>query len=53
MLVGMLLLLGAGNPLQAALGTAVVAAGIPVYRLVAVSRAGVLAHRGRSSLEEA
>ena len=29
----MLVLLAAGNPLQAALGVAVVAAGVPVYRL--------------------
>jgi APA family basic amino acid/polyamine antiporter len=53
MLVGMLLLLGAASPLQAALGTAVVAAGVPVYRVVAGSRGGVLAHRAPSSLEEA
>ncbi len=53
MLVAMLALLGAASPLQAALGTAVVVAGIPVYRLVAASRSGVLAHRASSSLEEA
>jgi APA family basic amino acid/polyamine antiporter len=53
MLVAMLALLGAGSPLQAALGTAVVAAGIPVYRLVAASRSSVLPHRAPSSLEEA
>jgi hypothetical protein len=39
MLVVMLVLLAAGSPLQAALGVAVVAAGVPVYRLfVAPSR---------------
>jgi basic amino acid/polyamine antiporter, APA family len=53
MLVTMLALLCAASPLQAALGTAVVAAGIPVYRLVAASRSGVLAHRAPSSPEEA
>jgi len=38
MLVGMLALLGAGNPLQAALGVAVVAAGVPVYRFLVAPR---------------
>jgi hypothetical protein len=34
MLLVTLALLGAGSPLQAALGVAVVMAGVPVYRLV-------------------
>ncbi len=38
MLLVMLVLLGAGSPLQAALGVAVVAAGVPVYRLFVVNR---------------
>jgi APA family basic amino acid/polyamine antiporter len=38
MLFVTLVLLGAGNPLQALLGTAVVAAGAPIYRLFVVSR---------------
>ncbi|HEX9187251.1 MAG TPA: amino acid permease [Vicinamibacteria bacterium] len=51
MLALMLALLGAGSPRQAALGVAVVAAGIPVYRLVVAPR-----HKVRSGpipLEEA
>jgi APA family basic amino acid/polyamine antiporter len=50
MLAVMLLLLGAGSPLQAALGTAVVAAGIPVYLLVVAPRRA--ARRAPVSLEE-
>jgi basic amino acid/polyamine antiporter, APA family len=38
MLVVMLALLGAGSPLQAALGVTVVAAGFPFYRLFAANR---------------
>jgi len=38
MLAVMLVLLGAGSPLQAALGVAVVAAGAPVYRLLVARR---------------
>jgi APA family basic amino acid/polyamine antiporter len=38
MLAVVLVLLGMGNPLQAALGTAVVAAGVPVYRRVVAPR---------------
>jgi basic amino acid/polyamine antiporter, APA family len=38
LLVTLLALLGAGRPLEAALGTAAVALGYPVYRLVASSR---------------
>jgi basic amino acid/polyamine antiporter, APA family len=41
MLVVMLVLLGAGSPLQAALGVAVVAAGLPVYRLFVAPRRDV------------
>jgi len=50
MLLGMLGLLGAGNPRQALSGVAVVAAGVVVYRLyVAPRRAAALA----GPLEEA
>jgi APA family basic amino acid/polyamine antiporter len=38
MLLVLLVLLGAGSPLQAALGVAVVTAGLPVYRLFVVNR---------------
>jgi APA family basic amino acid/polyamine antiporter len=41
MLIVMLVLLGAGSPLQAALGVAVVAAGLPVYRLFVANRRDV------------
>jgi basic amino acid/polyamine antiporter, APA family len=51
MLVTMLVLLGAGNPLQAALGTTVVAAGLPIYRLVVAPRGGIRART--SPLERA
>jgi len=51
MLAVMLLLLGAGSPLQAALGAAVVAAGVPVYRLFVAPRRA--ARRPPVSLEEA
>jgi APA family basic amino acid/polyamine antiporter len=50
MLAVMLVLLGAGNPLQSALGTAVVAAGIPIYRLLVATCGGA---RSASPLEEA
>jgi APA family basic amino acid/polyamine antiporter len=40
MLLVTLLLLGAGSPIQAALGLAVVAAGVPVYRLLVAPRRG-------------
>jgi APA family basic amino acid/polyamine antiporter len=40
MLAVVLILLGTGNPLQAALGAAVVAAGVPVYRRVVAPRPG-------------
>ena len=53
MLLAMLALLGAGSPLQAALGVVVVVAGAPVYRVVAASRAGVPAQRAPSPMEEA
>jgi APA family basic amino acid/polyamine antiporter len=45
MLATMLALLAAANPLQAALGSAVVAAGVPVYRLVVAPRGGDLDRR--------
>jgi hypothetical protein len=38
MLAVMLVLLGAGSPLQALLGSAVVAAGAPIYRLFVAPR---------------
>jgi APA family basic amino acid/polyamine antiporter len=41
MLLVTLALLGAGSPLQAALGVAVVAAGVPVYRLFVAPRRGL------------
>lgn len=41
MLLVMLVLLGAGSPLQALLGTLVVGAGVPIYRLFVAPRAAV------------
>jgi APA family basic amino acid/polyamine antiporter len=51
MLAIVLVLLGMGNPLQAALGAAVVAVGVPVYRRVVASRADP--PRTSAPLEEA
>jgi APA family basic amino acid/polyamine antiporter len=51
MLLVTLALLGAGSPLQAALGTTVVAAGVPVYRLFVAPRREV--PRESLPLEEA
>ncbi len=53
MLLAMLVLLGAGNPLQSALGAAVVAAGVPVYRLVVAPRGDVRGAAAARPLEEA
>jgi APA family basic amino acid/polyamine antiporter len=53
MLLVMLVLLGAGSPRQAALGTAVVAAGIPIYRLLVSPRGEPRSPTAARSLEEA
>jgi len=53
MLLAMLVLLGAGNPLQSALGAAVVAAGVPVSRLVVAGRGEAGDAAAASPLEEA
>jgi APA family basic amino acid/polyamine antiporter len=53
MLAAMLVLLGAGSPLQSALGAVVVAAGVPVSRLVSAARGRVSDAPAAHSLEEA
>jgi APA family basic amino acid/polyamine antiporter len=53
MLVAMLALLGAGSPVQSALGAAVVAAGLPVSRMVVTARGAARGAPAARSLEEA